>query len=152
MTDVGTKVRAWFTAILLTIMTGWLVVVGFTLDIPITKAADGSVLDVFERSKDVLLVVTPLLTTALGYWFGSAGRHEAQDAASAARTEAAVARQQLAGVLDSSSEPGLLGLARQANPQAFAVTTPVEQAAPTTAPDTGDQPPVSPPSPGSKTT
>lgn len=141
MADVGTKVRGWFTGILLTIMTGWLVVVGFTLDTPVTKAADGSVLDVFERAKDVLLVVTPLLTTALGYWFGSAGRHEAQETANSARAAADVAHRQLAGVLDSSSEPGLLIKAKLANSEAFEPGASAEQAAPSPAvvTDPGDQ-------------
>ena len=121
MEKFGTWVRALLTFALLVGVALWLVEVASTIGIPVVKSSDGTVFDQFERAKDVLAVITPLLTTALGYWFGSAGRQEAQTTASAARAEADQAHRRLAGVLDSSSEPGLLAKARVADPDAFGV-------------------------------
>ncbi|MGW5724073.1 hypothetical protein ACWEVP_48465 [Amycolatopsis sp. NPDC003865] len=121
MEKFGTWVRALLTFALLIGVALWLVEVAGTIGIPVVKSSDGTVFDQFQRAKDVLAVITPLLTTALGYWFGSAGRQEAQTTASAARAEADQAHRRLAGVLDSSSEPGLLAKARAADPEAFGV-------------------------------
>jgi hypothetical protein len=135
MRNFGTWVRAVLTIILLLIQAGWLVVVAAKLGAPIVKNQDGSVVDAFERAKDILLVVTPLLTTALGYWFGSAGRQEAQLAASSARAQADIAQRTLAGVLDSSATTGLLVKAQAANSTAILEPLPTEQPA---APSAGE--------------
>ena len=121
MKDFGTWVRMGITVILLAMAAAWLVVVYGALGDPTVKSADGSVLDQFQRSKDILLVVMPLLTTALGYWFGSAGRQEAQNTASAAQGAADMAQRKLASVLDSSEESGLLDKAKEKDPEAFGV-------------------------------
>jgi len=123
----GSWVRALITFALLVGAGLWLIEVADTVGVPIVKSSDGTVFDQFQRSKDILAVITPLLTTALGYWFGSAGRKEAQTTATAARAEADLAHRRLAGVLDSSSEPGLLARARDVDPGAFGVTSESEQ-------------------------
>ena len=126
MRDFGSWVRAVITYALLVIAAGWLVVVASTLGIPVVKSIDGSVFDQFQRSKDVLLVVTPLLTTVLGYWFGSAGRQEALNIATSARAEADMAQRRLVGVLGSSQEPGLLADATERDPKAFGLASRLE--------------------------
>ena len=119
MKDFGTWVRALLTFALLIGVALWLIEVASTVGIPVVKSSDGTVFDEFQRTKDVLAVITPLLTTALGYWFGSAGRREAENTATSARAEADRVHRRLAGVLDSSSEPGLLAKARSVDPGAF---------------------------------
>jgi hypothetical protein len=112
------------TVILLAMAAAWLVVVYGALGDPTVKSSDGSVLDQFQRSKDILLVVMPLLTTALGYWFGAAGRQDAQKTASAAQDAADVAQRKLMSVLDSSEESGLLDKAKDKDPGAFGAEPP----------------------------
>jgi hypothetical protein len=121
MKDFGTWVRMGITVVLLAMAAAWLFVVYSALGEPTVKGADGSVLDQFQRSKDILLVVMPLLTTALGYWFGSAGRQEAQNTANMAQDAAEMAQRKLASVLDSSVESGLLDKAKEKDPEAFGV-------------------------------
>jgi hypothetical protein len=84
-----------------------------------TRDDDGQTLDTYQRAKDVLLVVLPLLTTALGYWFGAAGRESAEAKASAALSEAKRTQQKLEGVLGSSREQDLLSKAQALYPDAF---------------------------------
>lgn len=60
------------------VLAWWLGVVAAHLgDAP--NVVGGSVtLDVFQRSKDILLVVLPLATTAVGFWLGNQGVEEAE--------------------------------------------------------------------------
>jgi hypothetical protein len=109
---VTTWIRAVLTAALLILVSWWLVVIGTHITSAATKGSDGQVLDPFQRAKDILLVVLPLLTTALGYWFGAAGKATAEAASQNAQGK-------LAAVLDTSSEPGLLAAAREKHPDAF---------------------------------
>jgi thiol:disulfide interchange protein len=120
MKNAGTWVRTGITAVLLGTAVWWLTVVAEKVGVPVARGVDGSVFDEFARAKDILLVVTPLLTTVLGYWFGSAGRQQAQNTADSARAEADLAHWQLAAVLDSSSQPNLLDKARKLDTGAFA--------------------------------
>ncbi len=80
-------------------------------------------LDTYQRTKDIMLVVLPLLTTALGYWFGAKEAEQAQKEKEVAVGDAAAERQtaqrQLQAILDSSTVP-LLDKAKSQYPQAFA--------------------------------
>jgi hypothetical protein len=122
MRNFGPWVRVTITLILLAMSAAWLLVVYGALGDQTVKGADGSVLDQFQRSKDILLVIFPLLTTALGYWFGSAGRQEAQITATMAQDTADMAQRKLASVLDSSEESGLLDKAKDKDPEAFGIS------------------------------
>jgi hypothetical protein len=115
----GTWVRAGITLILLVVTGLWLLAVYGELGSPVTKQTDGTTLDEFQRAKDILLVVLPLLTSSLGYWFGSAGRQQAENKAEQATGVADKAQRKLAGVLDSATEPGLLDKAKAKDPEAF---------------------------------
>jgi hypothetical protein len=105
-------------ALLLLVVWGLVLVTGHLTD-GIIKDADGNVVDSYHRSSDVLHILVPLLTIALGYWFGSEGKENAEKRASAAQEDAATVRRQLAAVLGSSSEPDLLSKARDADKDAF---------------------------------
>ncbi|MDO1481593.1 hypothetical protein [Rhodococcus ruber] len=104
--------RIIITLILVVLVGWWLVKVGSNLSTTATRDSDGTVTDPFQRSKDILLTLLPLLTIALGYWFGAAGRQKAEE-------KADVAQQQLGAVLNSSSEPQLLQKAMHDYPAAF---------------------------------
>lgn len=118
--DWGTRIRGVITALLLGLVFWWLVVVAANLDsVPRVNAKGQVLLDEFQRSKDILLVVLPLLTTALGYWFGAAGKEKAEERAEEATRSAAEERRKLQAVLDTSPETELLNRARSAYPDAF---------------------------------
>lgn len=105
-------VRAVLTVFILAITAWWLVLVGAKLGIAPVKDATGSVLDEYQRAKDILLVVLPLVTTAFGYWFGARGKDKAED-------DAAVARRELTAVLATSDNPKLLRQSRENYPDMF---------------------------------
>ncbi len=86
------KLKGWG-AIVVSVLTfgvlaWWLVVVATHIgDSPVV--VDGAVaLDTFQRSKDILLVVLPLATTAVGYWLGNQGADKAEESAQAAVQDA----------------------------------------------------------------
>lgn len=90
----------------------WMVAVWKNLGAAPVYNEDGTVkLDEFARAKDILVLVFPLLTTAVGFWLGSQGTAKAEEKADKADA-------QKTAVLDSA-EPGLLETARQNYPDAF---------------------------------
>jgi hypothetical protein len=105
-------------ALLLLVVWGLVLVAGHLTD-GIIKDANGNVVDSYQRSSDVPHILVPLLTIALGYWFGAEGKENAEKRATAAQDDAAAVRRQLAAVLGSSSEPDLLSKARDADKEAF---------------------------------
>jgi hypothetical protein len=112
METVNTWIRGVLTFMLLALTVWWLSQVARLIETPPVLDATGKVtLDAFSRAKDILLVVLPLLTTALGYWFGAAGKAKAEDSADQAKV-------QLKEVLNASGED-LLTKAKANNPAAF---------------------------------
>jgi hypothetical protein len=112
---INTWIRGSLTFLLLVLTVWWLTKVADHLSTAASVDDAGNVtLDPFQRSKDILLVVLPLLTTALGYWFGAAGKAKAEE-------NADTAKQQLNEVLDVGDK-GLLEAAKQKNPAAFGLT------------------------------
>jgi hypothetical protein len=108
------------TILLFLLVGGWLFVVGAHVGTSPHVNKDGSVLDdAYQRSKDVLALFIPLLTTAVGFWFGSQGTAKAQDAATKATGEANQAKAALLAVVDTS-QSGVLAEARRVHPAAFA--------------------------------
>jgi len=85
----------------------------------ITRDASGNVVDPYSRATDLLHTVLPLLTIALGYWFGVAGKDRAEAAAVVAQDRASAAELKLTAVVDASTESDLLKKARADYPEAF---------------------------------
>jgi hypothetical protein len=122
MEKTAMYIRAVLTGILFLITTYWLLEVAGQISSVPMRDNEGNVLDTYQRSKDVLLVVLPLLTTALGYWFGAAGRENAEAKATLAMSEAKRTQQKLEGVLGSSREEDLLSKAQELYPDAFGLS------------------------------
>lgn len=129
---MGQLARVAFTLILLGLVAWWLVVVaGYLGTAPVKDPETKEVLvDPYQRSKDILLVVLPIVTIALGYWFGSQGKEKAeqrsQQAQESADQKVAEAQQKVAEAdarttaLAANVNPQALEDARRAFPQAFA--------------------------------
>lgn len=66
--------------VLMTVIVGfWLIMVAQRLNVAPVVSKEGTVIyDEFARSKDILIAVLPLLTLALGYWFGAQGADKAE--------------------------------------------------------------------------
>jgi hypothetical protein len=88
----------------------------------VTKDVSGNIVDPYQRASDLLHAMLPLLTIALGYWFGSAGREQAEEKATTAQNQAATAERQLSVVLGASGESDLLQKAKAQFPGAFPAT------------------------------
>jgi hypothetical protein len=108
-----TGLRFALTVILFAIVIGLCVVLLTQINTQPTRDANGGVIvDQWQRGKDVLSLFLPLLTTALGYWFGAAGKDQA-------RADAAKARDQLTAVTSVSTDSDILAKAKQAHGEAF---------------------------------
>lgn len=116
-------IRAALTGLLFLVSTYWLLEVAGQIPAVPTRDSEGHILDTYQRAKDILLVVLPLLTTALGYWFGAAGRENAEAKAQFAMSEASKSQKRLEGVLGSSTDQELLSKAQELYPEAFGLTT-----------------------------
>lgn len=124
---VQTFIRAAFTLVVLAAAGWWLYEVSSRLGTAPTKDAQGTVVvDEYQRAKDILLVVLPIVTSVLGYWFGSQGKEKADaaatkanDEASKAKDEAHDAKQQLAAITAAAGDPELLTKARSLYPHLF---------------------------------
>ncbi|MDT7745150.1 MAG: hypothetical protein QOE59_4228 [Actinomycetota bacterium] len=98
----------------------WLTEVASTITTAPTVDARGNVLDPYARSKDILLAVLPLLTTALGYWFGAQGKEQEQQKARVAQEKSEEKDKKLQVVLAKSDDTQLLQKAQEAEPELFA--------------------------------
>lgn len=123
--DPGLIIRTVLTAILLVVCAWWLWVVASNVSIKPVMSDDGKIIfDQFARAKDVMLAVLPLLTLALGYWFGSAGTAKAEEKADKAQDKADKVQRQVAALTDVA-DPGadLLNKAQKKHPEAFGLPT-----------------------------
>lgn len=107
------------TVIILTAAGVWLILVGFAVNEPQVLAEDGKtvVLDQFGRAKEILTLLLPLVTTALGYWVGAKGTD-------AAKEETAKTKKQRNAFRDVAIDKATAGediyrLALQKAPEAF---------------------------------
>jgi hypothetical protein len=108
-----TILRFVLTLLLFALAVWWLIELALQIGTAPTIDAQGKVVvDKFQRAKDILLVVLPLVTSALGYWFGAQGKEQEQERAESARS-------QLEAVVSASTDPGLLQKARSQYPDAF---------------------------------
>ena len=121
--DGGMIARLVITAMLLLLCGWWLWVVSKNLSVQPVLSEDGKVIfDQFQRAKDVLLAVLPLLTLALGYWFGTQGTAKAEEKADEAKQEAQAAQERVVAIVGASSDEQLLAKAQAANPRAFGLS------------------------------
>lgn len=111
--------RLTITAALVLLVVWGLLLVTVHLSTGISKDANGNVVDSYQRSSDMLHTVLPLLTIALGYWFGAAGKEKAETRADAAQDQATTAKRQLGVVVGMAREPDLMQKAKKAYPDAF---------------------------------
>jgi heme/copper-type cytochrome/quinol oxidase subunit 2 len=110
MKSVGTMV---VTIFVFGIVIWWLIVVLSKIGTAPGVNSKGAVtLDQYQRSKDILQIVFPLATAAVGYWFGNRGTARAQD-------QAHQAQNRLSAVLGASNEPDILTRAAASAPDAF---------------------------------
>lgn len=117
------EARIGITVVLLLFAAGSLAVVLSVIgSAPVRDNTGAVVFDEYQRAKDILAVILPLVTTALGYWFGAAGRDHAEAKAAQAEADRQKTSMQLKGVLDTSNEQGLLEKAKEIYPEAFAPT------------------------------
>jgi hypothetical protein len=108
--SIGTVV---ITVFVFGIVIWWLTVVLNRLGTaPQVNAKGAVIVDQYQRATDILFVVFPLATAAVGYWFGNQGRSRAQDQAQQAQSK-------LTAVLGTSADGDLLKNAAAAFPVAF---------------------------------
>ena len=95
MTGKSGDILRWvLTIIVIAVMIWWLYNVWLVQGIAVKKDADGNVLDVYTRARDTLAIVVPLVTLALGYWFGVKGADTAEKNAATANDQAKAATAQ----------------------------------------------------------
>lgn len=108
--SIGTIV---ITVFVFGIVIWWLAVVLSRLGTaPAVNSKGAVIVDQYQRAKDILLVVFPLATAAVGYWVGNQGRARAQD-------QAQQAQNKVTALLGSSDDGELLRKAATSFPSAF---------------------------------
>ncbi len=78
--------------------------------------------DQFDRSKTAIGFTAPLVTLALGYWFGADGKAKAEAKAEGAVAEAKQANAETKAVLSVVQDPEIVTKARQVDSRAFRET------------------------------
>jgi hypothetical protein len=97
----------------------WLVAISQQLATAPTYADDGTlILDPFQRAKDILTVLLPLLTAAIGFYAGAEGKEKAEELKEQAEANKDKAQAQLTAVT-SVGDPDILAKAKEAFPEAF---------------------------------
>ena len=116
------RARVLITAGLFLFVAWWLYAVWHHLgDVPVVDSNGNVVVDEFQRTKDILLVVLPLLTTALGYWFGSEGKDKAEENAKRAEQTAKAEQTKVQALLQVAPENQVTAAKKQ-YPEAFGLT------------------------------
>ena len=95
---------------------GWVILVATKIGTQPTLNKDGSIqVDEFAQAKDILVILFPLLTTAVGFWLGNQGTVAAQKQTTVANATASRAQDNAhkAGVREklayaASNDPALL--------------------------------------------
>ncbi|MDM3902957.1 hypothetical protein QRK81_18375 [Mycobacteroides abscessus] len=101
------------TALVLGMCVWWLFEIASSIGSAPVRDAEGNItLDQYQRAKDILSLVLPFLTLALGYWFGSAGREHAEETARSAD-------QKLNAAIQVSDDRDILKKAMEQYPEAF---------------------------------
>ena len=127
--EVVKNVGTWITTLFVFALVAWALYYVFldhgtapTLD------EDGKVtVDKYANSKDILAVVLPLATAAVGYWFGNKGVSDANAHADDAKAEATAAIKETEAVVAAASAKlpagtDILAEAKKAHPEAFGLS------------------------------
>ncbi len=127
--DIIKNIGTWATTLFVFALVAWALFYVFAdLGTAAVLDAKGHVtLDKYARSKDVLSVVFPLATAAVGYWFGNKGVSDANAHADEATARATAAQKETKAVVAAASAklpPGtdILTEAKSAHPEAFGIT------------------------------
>jgi hypothetical protein len=113
---VGAIVVTLFTGI---ILVWWLVLVRDKIGATPQLDSEGNViLDEWQRAKDILLVVVPLFTAAMGYWIGSKESATAAEKADKAEKKATEAEQKVEA-LSGNLDPQAFQALREKYPNLF---------------------------------
>ncbi|MDP5227164.1 MULTISPECIES: hypothetical protein [Arthrobacter] len=124
MDFLSTSARILFTVILLGLTIWWLTILaGYIGAAPVKDDKGNTVFDAFQRGKDILIAILPVLSGALGYWFGSSGREKADQRAQESQTTAQEARGKSEALL-AAATPEVLKAAKEFNPAAFKAQPP----------------------------
>ncbi len=128
--EIIKNIGTWVTTVFVFALVAWALYYVFAdHGTPAVLDAHGHVtLDKYGRSKDVLSVVFPLATAAVGYWFGNKGVSDANAHADEATARATAAQKETKAVVAAASAklpPGtdILTEAKNAHPEAFGITT-----------------------------
>ena len=104
--------RFLLTLVLLGLVIWWLLIIsGYLTTVPTTDKNGAIVADPLAEANKVLAVFLPTVTTALGYWFGVAGKEKVEE-----KAEKATAK---ADALFAAATPQVLDDAMNRYPAAF---------------------------------
>ncbi len=124
--DIIKNIGAWVTTLFVFALVCWALYYVFQ-DHGTAPEVDSSgkvTVDKYANSKDILLVVLPLSTAAVGYWFGNKGVSDANAQATDAKAETAAAQQETKAVVAAASAKlpqgtDILAEAKASHPDAF---------------------------------
>lgn len=101
------------------ILVWWLVLVRDKIGaVPQLDSEGNVILDEWQRAKDILLVVVPLFTAAMGYWIGSKESATAAEKADEAEKKATDAEKRVSA-LSGNLDPQAFEALRQKYPNLF---------------------------------
>lgn len=113
---VGALVVTVFTAV---ILLWWLFLVQDKIgSIPTLDDEGNVILDEWQRAKDILLVIVPLFTAAMGYWIGSKESADAREDAATAQEQRVEAEKRV-GALSGALSPEAFGDLQAKYPKLF---------------------------------
>lgn len=93
------KARLYLTFILLALLCWCLWETFKRVDVVPTVENGAVKLDPFKNAQTILMVVLPLATTALGYWFGAEGKEKAEKSAARANDEVTKLQESLSALI-----------------------------------------------------
>lgn len=124
--DPKDRMRLALAALIMLVVTGWLILVATRLGVPPQYRENGDIqIDEYARAKDIFVAILPLATTVLGYWFGAAGKEKVEQKAEAATQEADTAKAEAhrargaITALEANSTSDTVDLVRQRYPEFF---------------------------------
>ena len=116
------------TLFIFAIVGAWLLFTATKINVaPVFNSKGITTIDQYQRAKDILQIVFPLATAAVGFWFGNQQTAQAQkqadtatQAAQSAHTQARASQAKVEAILGVSNDPELINKAKTAAPGAFA--------------------------------
>jgi hypothetical protein len=128
--EVVKNLGTWLTTLFVFVLVAWALYYVFQdHGTPAVVDSNGKVvIDKYANSKDILAVVLPLATAAVGYWFGNKGVSDANAHADDAKAQATAAQKETKAVVAAASAQlpagtDILAEAKRAHPEAFGITS-----------------------------